>query len=175
MKPAGNFRRITNGPSFAGLPRRTAAWAPGGSDGGAGPHATASPETTVWCMSPASIWDVAARTAAPIVKAMAIERDVLVMMISSRACFAAGWMLASPARDDDLEVVAGHHHRAVAGAIEASDERQEVVFQRGLLPRLERREGLQHRAVIASENLHPVLRRAVAEGEASFRLLDRRR
>jgi hypothetical protein len=33
-------------------------------------------------MSPACIWDAAATTAAPIVKAMAIERDVVVMMIS---------------------------------------------------------------------------------------------
>jgi hypothetical protein len=46
-KPAGNFKRITNGPSFAGLPSRMAAWAPDGRDGGAGPHLTPSAGTTV--------------------------------------------------------------------------------------------------------------------------------
>src|SRR5262245_20239351 len=45
--PAGNLRRSTKGPSLAGLPSRTAACAPGGREGGAGPHWTASPDTTV--------------------------------------------------------------------------------------------------------------------------------
>src|SRR5262245_5562454 len=53
VKPLGNLRRSTNGPSLAGLPSRTAAWAPLGSDGGAGPQLTASPATTVWWASSA--------------------------------------------------------------------------------------------------------------------------
>ena len=45
--PSGNFRRITNGPSLAGLPSSTASFAPGGSDAGPGPQLTMSAGTAV--------------------------------------------------------------------------------------------------------------------------------
>src|SRR5262245_55250572 len=65
MKPAGNLRRSTNGPSLAGLPNRTAACAPGGREGGAGPQVTASADTTVWwCCSAACGWVSATNSAA---------------------------------------------------------------------------------------------------------------
>src|SRR5262245_23604318 len=109
-KPAGNFRRSTNGPSLPGLPRRTAASAPGGRDGGAGPHLTASAATTVWCISVACV-DGWRASMAPRPRATAVERITPTERPAwfMAASFPVGFgPRSSVSGDHDLEVLAGH-------------------------------------------------------------------
>ena len=49
----GELEAEHEGPLLGRVASRTAAWAPLGSDAGAGPQLTASPGTTVWCASSA--------------------------------------------------------------------------------------------------------------------------
>src|SRR5688572_6730842 len=142
-KPAGNFRRSTNGPSLPGLPSSGAACAPGGSDGGAAPHLTSSAEITVWCCACAAAQNTSRN-----------ENKIADFIVLS---------FRSVTGDDDLEVLARHDHRAVPGAVVPLDERQQVAGERRLGGRLQRAEGFQDRAVPGPEHFQPVRRRAVAE------------
>src|SRR5690606_12127789 len=49
--PAGAFRRIAKAPALPGSPYSTAAWAPAGNIGGAGPHWVALARTAAWACS----------------------------------------------------------------------------------------------------------------------------
>ena len=76
--------------------------------------------------------------------------------------------------DHDLEVLAGDGHAAVDRAVEALDQCQEIVPERRLRFGLERREGLEYRAVEGFEDFKPMLRRTVTKHEVARRRADRR-
>src|SRR5258708_16576349 len=80
----------------------------------------------------------------------------------------------SASDDDDFEIVARHHHRAVARPIELPDQRDDVALERRLGAGLQGGEGLQYGPVVGSEDIEEVLGRAVAEDEGARLDADRR-
>src|SRR5690606_25715707 len=121
---AGSLSRSTNGPSLAGLPRRTAACAPAGRDGGAAPHWTVSAATTVWCGSwaaarvegtaiVAAASATATRRQATAGRRIANSQGIISSVLSGSRESARGF---SAPGDDDFEVLARHDHRAAAVA-----------------------------------------------------------
>src|SRR5437660_8425368 len=77
------------------------------------------------------------------------------------------------ADDNDLKIVARHHHGAVTRAVELADQGDDVAFQCLLRGGLQRGERLQHRPVVGAEYVKEVLRRAVAEYEGTLLGADR--
>jgi hypothetical protein len=75
--------------------------------------------------------------------------------LAVRAC-ALDDCRSSHSVDHHLRVIAGHDHRAIAGAIAALDEHDQFLRECGLPLRIERREGPGHRAVVSTEYVDPV-------------------
>src|SRR5689334_25033118 len=65
---------------------------------------------------------------------------------------------ASALGDDDLQIFAWHHHGAILRGVEAPDQRGDVVKQRRLARRPQRRARFVDRTVISLEAVSPVLR-----------------
>src|SRR6266576_2168920 len=67
--------------------------------------------------------------------------------------------------DYDFEILARQHQRAVARAVAAFHEGQNVPGEGKLLLGIERTESLVHRAVVGAEHFDPMRRRVVPENE----------
>src|SRR5580698_3851306 len=78
----------------------------------------------------------------------------------------------SGSANDDFQVFAGHHHRAIVRAVELRDERQKILLEFQLCRRLQRAERLQDRTVVGPEHFEPMRRRAIAKYEVSWCCLD---
>ena len=82
-------------------------------------------------------------------------------------------LVALSLRNDNLQILARHDHSAVVGLVHARDEGMQVVLQTILPGFIESREGLEHRAIVGSEHIQKVFRRAIAEVEGARLGLDR--
>ena len=87
-----------------------------------------------------------------------LEAEVGVHVGSLGFCGVRGWdgCFGSAFGDHDFEVLAGHHQRAGAGAVELRQQRHDVALQRLALRTRQRGKGLVRGAVEIAEDLHPV-------------------